>query len=367
MKRLIYLCVAVLAVLALLPLRPVFAQKSLPQVPITYQGDTDDMIVRRAKWVEGAKKEGTVVWWGDLRPEEARKIIAEFTKIYPFLKVDYARQSSAEKATKLEAEHAIGRVTFDVMQGGEPIYYPRWRGMGVLEKFTDFVPGIGRIPKTMYSRHGDWMQAGNNAIVPMFNTKQVSPAEAPKKWEDMLDPKWKGKMAMTADMKGWSVLALTDNGWGIEKTEDFLKKLKQQQLIWASGHTAGHNLLIAGEFKVMVEGYLYHCLQSQKKGAPVEWVRTSPVPITGQAFTLMKKAPHPNAARLFIEWQFSSQGLKVYEATTQQGAIFPGAGTRQAQLVEGLVLAPRTEEILQKSIELRLEERFGNILGVTPE
>lgn len=343
------------------------AKAQLPQVPITYQGDTGETISRRAQWIEGAKKEGTLVWWGDLRPEEANKIIAEFNKIYPFAQVMYARQSSAEKAAKIEAEHAVGRVTFDIMHGGEPIYYPRWREKGYLEKFADVIPGLGRMPKAMYSRYGDWFQPGNNAIVPMYHTKLVAAGEVPKKWEDLLDPKWKGKLAMTADMKGWSTLALTENGWGIEKTEDFLRKLKQQQLIWASGHTAGHNLLLAGDFKILIEDYLYHCLQSQKKGAPVEWVRVSPVPITGQAFTLMKKAPHPNAARLFVEWQFSLPGLKVYEATTQQGAIFPGAGTRQAQLLEGLILAPRTEEILQKSIELRLEERFGKILDVTPE
>jgi iron(III) transport system substrate-binding protein len=367
MRRSNNLLAAVLVLTMFLPIGSALAEKSVPQVPITYSGDTNDTIVRRAQWIEGAKKEGTAVWWGDLKPDEANKVISEFNKLYPFITIAYARQSSQEKATKLEAEYAIGRVSFDFMHGAEPIYYPRWRKMGTLEKFTNIIPGIGRIPKAMYSQFGDWAQPGNNAIVPMYVTKQVSPAEVPKKWEDLLDPKWKGKMAMTSDMKAWSTLALTENGWGIEKTEDFLTRLKQQQLIWASGHTAGHALLLAGEFKILVEDYLYHCLLSQKKGASVEWVRVSPVPITGQAVTLMKKAPHPNAARLFIEWLFSAPGLKVYEATTQQGAIFPGAGTRQAQVLEGLVLAPRTEEILQKSIELHLEERFGKILGVAPE
>lgn len=54
------------------------AQKSLPQVPITYPGDTNNAITRRAQWIEGAKKEGSLVWWGDKTSDEGEKIIAEF-------------------------------------------------------------------------------------------------------------------------------------------------------------------------------------------------------------------------------------------------------------------------------------------------
>ena len=67
------------------------SKKALPQVPITYPGDTDRTIIRRAQWIEGAKKEGELVWWGTRRPEEGKEIIAAFRKIYPFIKCSYWR------------------------------------------------------------------------------------------------------------------------------------------------------------------------------------------------------------------------------------------------------------------------------------
>ncbi len=89
MRRLIYLVVAVLVVTMLLPIGSVFAQKSLPKVSITYPGDTDETIIRRAQWIEGAKKEGKVVWWGSEKPDLINQIAAEFNKLYPFIILSY--------------------------------------------------------------------------------------------------------------------------------------------------------------------------------------------------------------------------------------------------------------------------------------
>jgi iron(III) transport system substrate-binding protein len=287
-------------------------------------------------------------------------------KIYPFIPVSSSREASEEKAAKLEAEFTAGKLSVDVVEGGGRANCPRWRKMGIMEKFTDIIPGIGKIPKDLYSQYGDWAMAGNNVPLPMYNTNLVSAAEAPKSWEDLLNPKWKGKLAMTTDMKVWAVLALSDKGWGMQKTEAFLKKLKEQNPIWAQGHTQSHSLMIAGEYQVVVEDYLYHCLRSQDDGAPTEWVRVSPVPLTGQAFILVKNAAHPNAARLFLEWQLSPVGLKAYDGVTHRGAVYPGSGTRQAKLLEKAVLMPRTEEIELKSLQMGLDDRFAKIFGIKP-
>ena len=87
-------------------------------------------------------------------------------------------------------------------------------------------------------------------MAPMYNTNLVSPAEAPQSWEDLLDPKREENIGMTTDPKAWAALAVADEGWGIEKTEAFLRELKKQNIIWTSGHCSGFTLLIAGEFKI---------------------------------------------------------------------------------------------------------------------
>ena len=90
--------------------------------------------------------------------------------------------------------------------------------MGIVEKFTDIIPGIKTMDKGMYGRYGDYAIPGNNAITPQYNTKLVSASEAPKAWEDLLDPKWKGQIGLSSDIKVWYVLALAEGGWGMNKT-----------------------------------------------------------------------------------------------------------------------------------------------------
>ena len=367
MKRLMGLAILWAGLLLIFsPLSSAFAQ--MKQVPITYPGDTEKTIARRAQWIEGAKKEGGLVWWGTSNPKEKQGTIAEFNKVYPFINVNHWRSQGAEMGAKLEQEYTAARSTVDILQGGEHFNYPRWRKMGLMVKFTDTIPGIGNVDKRMYSKYGDWAIPGNNATTPQYNTKLVSAAEAPKSWQDLLDPKWKGQIGVPASsIKQWAVLALAEGGWGMEKTENFLKRLKEQDPKFGAGYSATHALLIAGEFKIQAQGYVYHIFQSQKKGAPVNWSRVDPIMITGPAFLMSKNAPHPNAANLFLEWLFSPQGLLLWDKITMNGAAFPGAGTMTSKALEGLNLIYRTEETELKTIETNAINRFAAILGVTPK
>ena len=115
----------------------------------------------------------------------------------------------------------------------------------------------------------------------------------------------------------------------------------------------------------MAESYVYHTLQSRDKGAPVQWSRVSPVLVTGPSLTLSKRAPHPNAAKLFIEWLFSPQGLLKYDEITYFGAAFPGSGTRLSKALEGLSLVYRSEEGTIKAVEMGLAKRFAKIVGAS--
>ena len=206
--------------------------------------------------------------------------------------------------------------------------------------------------------------AGFAPKIPQYNTNLVSAAEAPKNWEDLLEPRWKRQIGMVTDMKTWWALALAEGGWGIEKTEAFLAKLKQQEPIWATGLVQSHSLLIAGEYKVMAAGNLRHVVLSQKKNAPVDWVRAKPVVVTGSSFIMHAKGPHPNASRLFMEWLLSPPGLQVWANITAQ--YVPNTNTQTDKLMRGLPVVFRTEEMVFKGIEMNLEKRFADILGITP-
>jgi ABC-type Fe3+ transport system substrate-binding protein len=98
----------------------------------------------------------------------------------------------------------------------------------------------------------------------------------------------------------------------------------------------------------------------------VDWIRTKPAMVTGPFLSILAKAPHPNAARLFVEWLFSPQGMQVWEETTGMGAAYPGMGTKQAKLLEGngIPLIAETEEVVLQGIEMGLAERFSKALNI---
>ena len=141
--------------------------------------------------------------------------------------------------------------------------------------------------------------------------------------------------------------------------------MKNEGFIYAGGNSAAHAMMISGDFSVTAAGFVYHVLKSKAKGAPVEWARVNPVPVTGPALILNAKAPHANAASLFLEWVSSSQGLVAYDRITYYGAVFPGAGTRISNAVKGLNIIYRTEEVELQAMELGLVDKFSKILGIT--
>ena len=142
-----------------------------------------------------------------------------------------------------------------------------------------------------------------------FNTRLVSPKDAPKRYEDLLNPLWKGHIAMdTGDARWYGYLA---NYWGREKTMDFCKKLAQQDIIFRTGKTNQATLLAAGEFKILVTTYLDTMEGLKKMGAPLDWVYLDPVIFNGHPLFVASTAPHQNAAKLYYNFLLSDKGLDI--------------------------------------------------------
>ncbi len=367
MKRLTHMTIGILVAALLVPISSVYSQaaakKALPNVPITYPGDTDKTIIRRAELIEEAKKEGnTLLWWSIGTPAERKAIIAEFNKVYPAIKVEYWRAQTEEIATKIEMEFSANRRTVDVVLGGDTSNFPRWRKMGILEKFTDLIPGREKWDKRYYSASGDSAQAGSNALTPQYNTNLVSAAEVPRSWEELLNPKWKGQLGTQTDPRTWWTIALAEGGWGLEKTIDFVTKLKAQKPNMVTGPSQGHALLIAGNFKIYTNNNLRHVLLSRKKGAPVDWCRVNPIIITGPSVIMPAKAPHTNAARLFVEWFLSPDGRRVDEQFSGYGFADAGSGSKLSEILKGHTLVIRTEEVILKAVEMGLDNKFTEML-----
>ena len=156
---------------------------------------------------------------------------------------------------------------------------------------------------------GYWTATSTIYIVIGYNTKMVAGKEVPKRWEDLLDPKWKGKVSIDQEEYPWYATLLAV--WGREKTERYMTALARQEVQWRKGHTLIAQLLAAGEFPV---GIVYaHTVDSmQKAGASVDWVNTvDPVVALASRLAVSARPNHPNTAKLLADFVLSKEGQEI--------------------------------------------------------
>ncbi|MFC1817436.1 ABC transporter substrate-binding protein [Thermodesulfobacteriota bacterium] len=261
-----------------------------------------------SKLVEGAKKEGKVVLYTTSGTEEAYKIIRKFMQRYPFIKATFYRTGSEKLMIRSVAEHHSNKFLFDVIWITSP-EVEILKEKGVLGKYfsahRDYIND--KDPE------GYWTDAFLTINTIGYNTRLVSPQEAPKTMEDLLDPKWKGKIGM--DTKAFYWFAALLKIMGEEKGLEYMKKLSEQDIQFRTGKTLNTQFLSAGEMSIGITLLNYIVEAMKMKGAPVEWIAIEPVIAGIHPAGISSNAPHPNAAKLLLEWILSREGQKVLAGT----------------------------------------------------
>jgi iron(III) transport system substrate-binding protein len=145
-----------------------------------------------------------------------------------------------------------------------------------------------------------------------YNTKLVPADLAPKAYADLLNPRWKGQLAW--DPEEYYLFGALMKAWGKEKGLEFWRRLAEQQINFRKGYTLITELLSAGEFPITVSLYQHRVDEYIDKGAPLQW--GAPNPVVGgdpNRIALLKKAPRPNAAKVFIDFMLSAEGQKLLQ------------------------------------------------------
>jgi iron(III) transport system substrate-binding protein len=143
-----------------------------------------------------------------------------------------------------------------------------------------------------------------------YNTKLVAAADAPKTYDDLLNPKWKGKMALpgTSTLANWIGAVLK------EKDVGFLRKLGQQDIrIYEVSARAVANLVISGEVPLSPAIFNSHVANSRKHGGHIAWRALGGVYPTTDGAVIAAHAPHPFSAMLFIDFVLSKDGQKIFQ------------------------------------------------------
>jgi iron(III) transport system substrate-binding protein len=275
---------------------------------------------RQQKLIDGAKKEGAVVIYEAMIVNQAmRPLAAAFEKKYPFIRLTYWRADSEDIVQKVAAEVRAKNIVADVVEGtgaGEQA-----ARADVLQPF--YSPEFAAYPQQYLDPKGMWASTRISYYSAAYNTRLVSPAQMPKTYQALLDPRWKGKMAWRIGTDSGCDLFITNLrlAWGDDKALAYLQKLKEQDIINFGAGSARTlvDRVIAGDYPIALNIFAHHPLISKAKGAPVDSELIDPVPATASTLGIVRGATHPDAALLLADFILSRDGQQVLS----QAGYFP--------------------------------------------
>jgi iron(III) transport system substrate-binding protein len=263
---------------------------------------------RHAKLVEGAKKEGTVVWYVAMDRANADDLVKAFEAEYPFIKVNILTGRGTSLLNRIIAEYRAKKYEYD-------IFNTRSTTLNTLKKAGAIVRY--RTPLRKFLRAGFYDDEGYlnglfaTPLVFLFNTQLVQKKNAPQSIEDLFQERWKGKLAMDTQSYDW--LAAAIDYYGEEKGKEIGRKLGEQELQVRSGPTLLAQLVSAGEFPVQVDSYHQEAIKLKKAGAPVDYIFPTPyIPVKSLVPVFMaSQSPHPHAAGLLADFLLSKKGQSI--------------------------------------------------------
>ena len=276
--------------------------------------------------IEAAKKEGSLMIYNSMTPSQMQLIINAFNAKYPFIDVKVYRAVGERLLTKIFTEAQAGRHDFDVLQSGDTQAY-FLKKKNLLGKYMS--PEAKSLPKIFVDSEGYWAAMYSMPKIIGYNTRMVKRPEVPRTDEELLNPKWKGKIATDHTKPEpffWIIQRM-----GHEKGIAYLKKLAAQEMRFYAGLSLLTSLLAAGEFPIGLYTYLHSVEEAKSKGAPVEWVAQDQVFTKFQPVSIAAKAPHPNAAKLYVDFALSLEGQKLI-ASMERVPVRTGVSTNIAGL-----------------------------------
>ncbi len=260
---------------------------------------------------EAAKKEGEVVV-NNQDPESEKPSVDAFTKRYPGIKVTYQVGRGTDISRKLVTQAQGNIYTHDVFSAG-PHDTKVMRDANLFEPYQS--PELANVRQEFYDKD----KISNPVYVLVYgyavNIKLVPAGQEPKSYKDLLDTRWKGKMAMQ-DPRGSGGAMTTLIGVSKEQTLglDYIRKLGQQDVFLGRETQQLLTDLIRGEHAVLLAPSAGNLVTQREKNAAAPFKQIKPT--EGLALTLLwislvKNAPHPNAARLWLNWRMSQEGQEM--------------------------------------------------------
>jgi iron(III) transport system substrate-binding protein len=326
---------------------------SLPAVfPAPSPAATDSI----AEIYEKAKKEGgKLTLYAPLSSRAMEVIPAGFMKRFPGVTVDHIDATPDKLLARIVTEARGGRVLADVY-GGSLAYVAQLSDQQLLVPLA--LPEAAAYPAQTKSDF--WVATDTQFYIAGWNTNLVKKGEEPKNFEDLTNPKWKDSL-MGEPRDFQLLIGFAKRKYNsLDKATDLFKKIAANQVQFHSGHSQLVEFLVAGQRAVCFSCYSHHFPPRMKKGAPIQPLLTEGAGEVGGVASILKGAPHPNAALLWARWATSEEGQRVYAQAGETPAhpnVEPLEKVRPAAAymlsIEDIKEFPKYEKLWKEIFQIR--------------
>jgi iron(III) transport system substrate-binding protein len=269
---------------------------ALAQTPLaTYEGDD-----RMSKLIVAAKKEGKLTLYTTIAASDVATLIKPFEAKYG-ITVNIWRAGTDKVLQRTLAEAKGNRNEADVVHVGTPEMEALSREKVLQPVFSPTYLNLqpGSVPP-----HREWAATLLSVWVQAYNTNLIKKSDLPKTYQDLLDPKWKGKLGIEIKNQDWFASVVDLNGGGEKGLAFFRTLVARNGISPRSGHSLLNNMVISGEIPMALTVYSYMPEQAKKK-APIDWFAIEPAIARSNAVGVTRRAPHPAAALLFHEYMLT--------------------------------------------------------------
>jgi iron(III) transport system substrate-binding protein len=261
---------------------------------------------RQQRLLEGSKKEGPLNIYTSAQGDDMGPLVAGFEKKYG-LKASVWRAGSEKVLQRTVTEARGNRHTVDIIETNGPEMESMSREKVLVAVKSPYLAQL--IPQALRP-HGEWVGTRLNVFVQAWNTKLVKKEELPKAWDDLLNPRWKGRLGIEAEDQDWlaGVMAEIGEAKGVKLFKDIVAA---NGMSVRKGHTLLTQLVVSGEIPLALTVYNYKPEQLKAKGAPIDWFHIGTPIARANGVGMAKAAPNPHSAVLFYDYEISEEGQKI--------------------------------------------------------
>ena len=270
---------------------------------------------RREKLEQEARREGKVVFYTGFTFASVPRLVEGFQKAYPYVKVEVLNLGPADLLPRYLSESQANRPFADVIHFPSEQMYIVLKA-GTVAKYN--APERVNYANNQKDAQGYWTTMNWDLEGVMYNTSQVQPQDVPKTLADLLEPKYKGRLARTAI--GGRFVAAVRKFYGNEQGLAYLQNLAEQDIRIYASNSALAGAIATGERPIAFDQHLNNYGVVKEKGAPVQFVVVNPTFLHLNGVAIAKGAPHPYAAALLYDWLVSKSGQEVIAAAGFQPA-----------------------------------------------